>query len=177
MTDALEDLGADAVLAAAEQEGRLDRVEDELFRFERLVAADQGLRDALINQDASTANKAALVSRLLDGKVAPEAVRLARQAVLAPRGRRFPQVIKEYLRLAARRREQLTAVVTSAIALDAAQHARLRAALSGLYGRPVFVTAVVNPELLGGVHVRIGDDVVDGTVARRLEDARRAMEG
>ncbi len=175
MIDALERLGIDSVLAAAEADGRLDQVEEELFRFERLVAADTGLREALGKRDVNRSHKQQLITRLLDGKILPETLWLAQRPVLHPRGRKYQAAIWRQLSIAADRRRQITAIVTSAIALDASQRDRLAVGLSKAYGRDVFVQVIVNPAVLGGIHVRVGDEVVDGTILRRLEDARRAM--
>lgn len=175
LIDAIERLGIDSVLAGAEQDGNLDTVEEELFRFERLVAADQALRDALGKRDVAGKYKADLVVRLLQGKVSQDTLWLAQRPVLHPRGRRYQAAIWRQLRIAADRRRQITAIVTSAIPLDATQRERLVAALSKTYRRPTFVQVVVDPNVLGGIHVRVGDEVVDGTILRRLEDARRAL--
>jgi F-type H+-transporting ATPase subunit delta len=177
LSDTLEDLGIESVLAAAESGGRLDAVEDELFRFERTVAGSPELRDALTNRNAPGEAKAEVVTRLLTGKASPETVRLARQAVLAPRGRRFDRTLEHMLGLAAKRREQLTAVVTVAADLDDRQSERLAAALQQIYGKPVLLQVVLDPAVLGGIRVQIGDEVVDGTVLRRLDEARRHIAG
>jgi F-type H+-transporting ATPase subunit delta len=177
LSDTLEDLGVEAILAGAETSGRIDRVEDELFRFERTVAGNPQLRDALTNRVPPGTAKAELVSSLLEGKAAAESVRLARQAVLAPRGRRLDRTLEHYLALAAKRREQLTAVVTVASDLNAQQSERLAAALERIYGKPVLLQVVLDPHVLGGIRVQVGDEVVDGTVLRRLDEARRRLTG
>ncbi|MEO5609413.1 MAG: F0F1 ATP synthase subunit delta [Ornithinibacter sp.] len=177
LTDTIETLAVQSLLASAESQGRIDRVEDELFRFERIVAGDAGLRDALSSRNTDGPGKAALVHELLEGKAAPETVRLAEQAVRSPRGRRLDRVLESYLELAARRREQLTALVTVATALSEQQQARLRSALEGHYGKAVVLQELHDPAVLGGIRVQVGDDVVDGTVLRRLEEARRHVTG
>jgi F-type H+-transporting ATPase subunit delta len=175
--DTLESLAVQALLATAERAGRIDRVEDELFRFERIVAGDPELRDTLSSRNRDAAGKAALVKGLLEVKAAPETVRLAEQAVRAPRGRRLDQVLGEYLALAARRRDELTALVTVAAPLSAQQQARLRSALEAHYSKAVTLQVVLDPRVMGGIRVQVGDDVVDGTVLRRLEEARRHVTG
>ena len=135
LTDTIERLAVETVLASAEAGGRADQVEDELFRFERIVAGNPDLRDALTNRNGTPQDKAELVGSLLQGKVSAETVRLARQAVLAPRGRRIDRSLEHFLSLAAKRREQLTAVVTSAVPLDELQRHRLAGALQRIYGR------------------------------------------
>jgi F-type H+-transporting ATPase subunit delta len=97
--------------------------------------------------------------------------------VLAPRGRRFDRTLEHYLALAAKRREQLTAVVTSAVDLDQAQRERLANALQGIYGKQVLLQVVLDPKVIGGIHVQIGDEVVDGTVLRKIDAARRHLAG
>ena len=175
--DTVESLAVQSVLARAEQEGRIDAVEDELFRFERIVAGDTGLRDTLSSRNTDADGKATLVRRLLEGKAQPETVRLAQQAVRAPRSRRLDRVLGTYLRLASRRRDELTALVTVATPLSEQQQARLRSALEGIYGRSVTLQIVLAPDVIGGIRVQIGDEVVDGTVLRRLDEARRHITG
>ena len=97
--------------------------------------------------------------------------------MLAPRGRKFDRTMRDYLALAAKRREQLTAVVTAAVDLDEAQRQRLANALQGIYGKPIQLQLVIDPKVVGGIRVQIGDEVVDGTVLRKLEGARRHIAG
>ena len=175
--DTVENFAVQSLAAGAESRGRADAVEDELFRFERIVAGTPALRDAVTDRRAAPAARAAVVDSLLADKSQPETLRLARQAVLAPRGRRFDRVIAGYLAIIAHRREQLSATVTSAIALDTDQSTRLAAALTRIYGKPVHLKVVIDPQIVGGIRVQIGDEVVDGTVLRKLEGARRHLGG
>ncbi|MBR7743722.1 F0F1 ATP synthase subunit delta [Phycicoccus sp. BSK3Z-2] len=177
MSDTLESLAVQALLANAEGTGRIDRVEDELFRFERIVAADPALRDTLSSRNTDADGKAGLVRTLLESKAAPETVRLAEQAVRVPRGRRLDRVMEAYLELASRRRDELTALVTVAAPLEEQQSARLRSALEKHYGKAVTLQVVQDPTVMGGIRVQVGDEVVDGTVLRRLEEARRHVTG
>jgi F-type H+-transporting ATPase subunit delta len=173
--EATESLAVEALVASAEAGGRLDALEDDLFRFGRAVAADPGLRDALSAHGGQESAKVALVEALLQGKASTETVRLARQAAVFPRGRRFARVLDSYLAVAAMRRQQLTATVTAAVPLDEAQAERLRRALSRIYNRAVQINIVLDPGVVGGIRVQVGDEVVDGTVLRRLQEAERAM--
>lgn len=175
LADSVETLAVQAVLATAERDGRIDAVEDELFRFDRTVSGTPELRDVLSARNTDADGKAGIVTRLLEGRTAPETVRLARQAVTAPRGRRLDRTMESYLALAAQRRHQLTAVVTSAAELTEQQRARLVTALEGVYSTSINLQSVTDPEVMGGIHVQIGDEVVDGTILRRLDDARRHL--
>lgn len=177
LSDTLEALAVQALLASAEKAGRIDDVENELFRFERIVAADTGLRDTLSSRNTDAEGKAGVVRKLLEGKAAPETIRLAEQAVRVARGRRLDRVLETYLRLAANRRDELTALVTVAIPLDERQQSRLTSALRSIYGRKIILQTVLDPGVVGGIRIQIGDEVVDGTVLRRLDALRRDLAG
>jgi len=177
LADACEHLAVVAVVADAERSGRLESVEDELFRFGRLAAGTPDLVRALDDRDASVERKRALVRRLLEGKVTPQTLLLAEQAATAPRGRRFETAIEEFTKIAADRKERLIATVTSAVPLTEAHRQRLTAALTRIYGRAIHVDVQVDPEVVGGLNVQVGDEVIDATVLSRLEDARRRLAG
>jgi F-type H+-transporting ATPase subunit delta len=176
LTDTLESLAVSAVVAAAERGGNADQMEDELFRFERIVAGNPGLRDALTDRRADPEGKERLVTTLLEGRASGETLRLVQQAVRHPRGRRFDRVLDSYLGIAATRRDQQAATVNTAVDLDADQRRRLATALSNFYnGKKVHLNVVLDPAVIGGIRVQIGDDVVDGTILRRLEAAKRHL--
>lgn len=174
LTATLEALGVEAILAEAESAGRLSQVEDELFRFGRIVDGTGELRAALTDRRAPASAKAKVVRTLLGEKSAPETVRLAELAA-THRTTRFDHAIEGYLTIAARRQEQLTATVTTAVPLTQEQVDRLTAALGSHYDRAVRVNAVVDPQVVGGIRVDIGDEVIDGTILSRLDEARRRM--
>jgi F-type H+-transporting ATPase subunit delta len=177
LADAAEELAAEAVLAVAEDAGRADRVEDELFRFERLVDGDPSLARALADRAAPAESKAALVEQLLADKAAPETLTLVRRAVLSGRGLHLAGALERYIQLAAARREQLVAHVKVALPLEPAQRTRLAAALKNLYGKAVQLNVDIDAEVLGGIRIEVGDEVLDGTVSRRLDDVRRRLAG
>jgi F-type H+-transporting ATPase subunit delta len=177
VVDALETVAVDAALVRAEGEGDLDEVEDGLFRFERVLAAEPSLRAALTDRLLPAERKLELLHRLLDGKVADVTFGLIERAVLAPRGRTIERVLREFSELAASRRERQIARVTTAIPLDEDQQERLAAALRTSLGRDVRLQVIVDPSLVGGMTVRIGDELIDGSVSRHLTEARRRLTG
>jgi F-type H+-transporting ATPase subunit delta len=177
LTDAAETLGVTALLAGAERAGRLDAVEDELFRFSRTVSGNTGLRDAFSGRTSGPARKTELARSLLAGKAAPETVRLAVQAASAPRGLRTEQALEEYLAAAATRRQQLVAEVVAAVPLTEQQRTRLAASLRRIYGRDIRLNIDLDPEVVGGLRVQVAGELLDSTVLARLQSARRLLAG
>ncbi len=177
LVDALELLAVEAQVAAADRAGRLDAVEDELFRTARIVAGTPELRSALADLSAPVENRAALIEDLLADQVHDETLRLVRRAVVAPRGRTFDRTLEQYAQVAADLRSRLVATVTASVPLTEEQRGRLGAALARIYGHEVHLNVQVDPSIVGGISVAIGDEVIDGTVVSRLEDARRRLVG
>lgn len=172
---AVERLAVEVALGQAEIAGRLASVQDELFRFERIVAADTDLQSALTDRRADLSAKLTVVDRLLGARTTPETVILARQAVTGLRSQRFDRVIRTYLEQAAARQEQVTATVTTAVPLSPEHEERLVRTLSAQYGRAVHTNIVIDESVVGGIRVDIGDEVIDGTISHRLSDARRRL--
>jgi F-type H+-transporting ATPase subunit delta len=119
--------------------------------------------------------KAAVVRQLVDGGASPATQQVLEYVAGNLRGRRPATAVEEFARLASDQRQRVLAEVRSAITLSPDQQVRLASALSRLQGREVRVNVVVDPEVVGGIVVRVGDDVIDGSVASRLEQARRAV--
>ncbi|MEV6161566.1 F0F1 ATP synthase subunit delta [Streptomyces sp. NPDC052052] len=177
LVDAVEELANIADLTAAQRSGDLDDVEDELFRFGRIVASDKELRAALTDRSASATAKGQLVRSLLGGKTRPATERVIVRLVTQPRGRSLEAGLESLSKLAAERRDRMVAVVTSAVPLNDRQKQRLGAALTKIYGRPMHLNLDVDPAVLGGIAVRVGDEVINGTIAERLDEATRRVAG
>lgn len=175
MTDALEQLAAEAFAISAEEQGQLDDMEDELFRFSRVVATEPDLRAALSEPTAPDEGKRQLLDDLLGGKVTPITLRLVTEVSLYPRGRSLVASLDMCTRIAAERRRRLVAVVRSATGLSAQQRRRLAEALAGIYGHEVYINVVIDPTVVGGLTVQVGDELIDGSVASRLGDLRRKL--
>jgi F-type H+-transporting ATPase subunit delta len=177
MVDAIEELAVGAMVLAADMDSSLDDLEDELFRFSRVIAAQPDLRAALADPALPGSRKHDLLGALLDGKVNAVTLDLINQVIAHPRGRPLSLALDMCAGIAARRREQLIAVVRSAVELSAAQRRRLAAALSSSYGHKMHLNVVLDPSVVGGISVQIGDELIDGTAASRLADIRRKLAG
>ncbi|MEU0564348.1 F0F1 ATP synthase subunit delta [Nonomuraea sp. NPDC005983] len=177
LADALGRLGVAAASAEAESLGKLDDVEDELFRFGRIVAANTDLRRVLVDPAVPEEGKRQLLLDLLGGKVSEPSLRLIAQVVAHPRGRSLEAGLEEFGQLVAQQRQRLVAVVRSAIALSEEQRQRLSAWLRTSYGRDVHLNVEVDKRVLGGFSVRIGDEIIDTTIVGRIEEVRRRLAG
>jgi F-type H+-transporting ATPase subunit delta len=176
LADAIEQLAIEALTLAAQLGGTLDDLEDDLFRFGRLVSGQPGLREALTGP-APVDAKRSLLTSLLGGKVSGPSLSLITQVLTHPRGRSPQAALDLCAAIAARRREQLIAEVRVAAELTAAQRRRLAAALTEAYGQGIHLNVVHDPAVIGGLSVRIGDELIDGTAATRLAEVRRKLAG
>jgi len=174
LADVLEYLGVVAVVKSSG--GDAGRLADELFAISQLINENADLRGALSEPTRTAADKGALLHTLLDGKALAATQRLA---VLALNGshRTVVVALAEYQKIAAAVKDESVAKVRVAHELSAADRDRLQNALTRQYGRPVHLNVSVEPDLVGGMRVEIGDDVIDGSVASRLDDARRRLAG
>lgn len=173
--DALERASVTAHVATADQAGQLDELEDNLFRFGRIVDANSELRDVLSADGYPLEAKQRLLDNLLGGRVDEPTRRLLGQAV-ASRHRSLTAVLETYQKVAADRRNSLVATVWVAGPLSEDHKQRLARALSAQYDHEIHLNVIVEPEVLGGVRVAVGDEVIDSTVETRLKQAKRRLE-
>ena len=166
MTDAVEQLAVEAYAVAAEEAGQLDDLEDE-----------PELRAALSEPVLPDDRKRALLGALLDGKVTPVALRLITEMSLHPRGRSLVVSLEMCTRIVAERRQRLIAVVRTPAAITAEQRRRLADALAAIYGHEVYVNIVIDPTVMGGMTIQVGDELIDASVASRLAAVRRKLAG
>ncbi|MEQ4301297.1 F0F1 ATP synthase subunit delta [Plantactinospora sp. B6F1] len=175
LLEATERLGVEALLASAGRAGALGEVEDELFRFGQVVAANPDLSNLLSDPIAPVAQRAELTRALLSGKAGSVTIRLVQVALAGFGGRSFSGALTRLVELAADRRDRQVAYVTVAAPLAEEDERRLGRRLAELYGREVTVKQTVDPAVLGGLRVQIGSDLYDGTILRRLTDTRNAL--
>jgi len=182
--DALETLAATVVIAVAENKSAvsasgitgLEELENDLFAFNQAVASSHEVQRALTEPQAPAASKVALAERLVPAS-SEEAKVLIGQAVSNPRGVRPMRLVETFARLAANRQRRWIATVSVTRPLTDDQAGRLQAGLNALYGRELKVNINVNPTLIGGIRVQVGDEVLDASVVGRLGQLRRQLAG
>jgi F-type H+-transporting ATPase subunit delta len=171
----LADLAAMAAFTAAGKAGELEQLEGELFFVGTLVEQQHQVRSALTNPGLPVENKRALFADLLDGRVSSRAGALADLLVELHDGHELDTTAKRWAEAAAARRNRVVAEVRSAVELDPERQARLAEALTRVLGRPVVLQVTVDEAILGSVVVRVGDELFDGSIRSRLEQAREAL--
>lgn len=175
LPDATEQLAVLAVAAAADAGASLDELQDELFRFGRIVQGSPGLRSALSNQFIPVERRRDVVAALLRERVHETSLRLITQAASTPRGRSLDATLEFFAGLVAELRERVVAEVHVAVPITDAQRARLAGALTAAYGHPVHLNVVLDPQLVGGISVRVKDELINGSVASKLAELRRGL--
>ncbi|MDQ3732682.1 MAG: F0F1 ATP synthase subunit delta [Actinomycetota bacterium] len=168
-------LAIQAAFAAAEADDKMDTVEDELFRFGRIVAGRPDLQRALSDPSATDAQRSSLLQALVGGRVHPVTERLLTASLIGSRARRAEQTVSELSDLAALRRERSIALVATPVALTDEQEQRLTDELSRIYDRRISLHISLEPELIGGLVVRVGDEIIDGSIQSRLSAARQRL--
>ncbi len=177
LVEAVETLAVEASLDAAEARGELEGVEDELFRFGRIVGGDPQLTRILSDDRAPVEGKTALLDRLVSGRVSPVTELLLRNSLTSRHVGTAENRVARLSEAASARRGRSVAHVITAVPLTATQEQRLRDVLARVYGRAIGLQVTVDPDVLGGLVVRVGDEVIDGSVANRLEVAGRRLVG
>jgi F-type H+-transporting ATPase subunit delta len=166
---------ARAMFSVAEAEDALDEVEDELFRFARALENQHELRDALTDPRLPAERKRAVLVELLGERAHPVTLNLLGFVIDQGRARDLGAIVDELAALAAEQRQSAVAEVRTAVPLGAAHRDRLAEALERATGRKVELKVVVDPAVVGGVVAKVGDQVIDGSVRRRLELARERL--
>ncbi|CDO32690.1 F0F1 ATP synthase subunit B/delta [Mycobacterium vulneris] len=173
LVDAIEHTARLALLKRAEIGGEVDEVEDQLFRFGRLLDAEPKLSALLSDYTTPVDGRIALLDKVLAGNASANgtAAALLTQTVGLLRGERADEAVIDLAELAVARRGEVVAHVTAAADLTDAQRTRLSEVLTRIYGHPVAVQLHVDPELLGGLSITVGDEVIDGSISSRLAAA------
>ena len=173
LVDAVEHVARLALLVRAEREDVAGDVEEQLFRFSRILDAQPRLATLLSDYSAPAESRVRLLRDVLDSSsgVNTTTVQLLSQTVELLRGERADEAVRDLAELAVARRGEVVAHVSAAAGLSGAQRTRLTDVLTRIYGHPVSVQLHINPELLGGLNIAVGDEVIDGTLSSKLAAA------
>jgi F-type H+-transporting ATPase subunit delta len=170
----VEELG---LRAAAESAPKTANIEAELFAFGTAVSSDAELELAVSSKLGSPESKVALVESLLARKASAQTLSIVRHLVQQPRGRRIGELLRTAASIVADQAGLAVATVTSATPIAEAQLSRLQKGLASSYGRELKINLVVDPSLIGGVRVQVGDDIIDGSVSSKLTALRLQLAG
>ena len=173
--DALELLGVAALLDQAQREGNLEPVESELFQVSRLIDQSPDLNSALDGSREDPAQRGAIIARLLEGRSDRLTSALAARAVGRRTESKPARRVAEFALFASERRRRSFASVASAVPLSETQQARLGSVLAEIYGREIQINLQVDPDVVGGLRIQVGDDLYDATVLARLTRARQRL--
>ncbi|WP_395639472.1 F0F1 ATP synthase subunit delta [Pseudolysinimonas sp.] len=174
LVDGIESVGIRALAAAA---GKDAGIEGELFAVGRAISSDHDLELALGGKLGDPSAKSALMEKLVGKKASPATLAILTHLVQSPRGRRIGELLSGAAEAVAEASNRQIATVTAAVPLSAAQQKRLATALTSQYGIETRIDVIVDPSVLGGLRVQVGDEVVDGTVSARLTDLRLQLAG
>ena len=177
LADALEQLAIEACASAANIAGELDRLEDELFTFSKIVSSNSELRQALSASKYSSDAKRSLVNDIMGNKASSSTANLLSHLVAELRGRNIEGAIAFYSAATAARRNRVIALVRSAIELTASQRENLEKTLTAKIGQPVRLNMEIDRTVLGGISIRFADELIDATIVSRLADAGRSLAG
>jgi F-type H+-transporting ATPase subunit delta len=168
---------AQALFRVVKAEGEIDRVEDELYRFGKVLESNHELKQVLADQGIDKAQRNKVLDELLADKVSPHTLGLLSFVVEQGRARYLPEILEELTRLAAEARNSVVAEVRSAVPLDETQQKQLTEALSKATGKNVEVKVIVDPSVIGGIVATVGDTVIDGSVKKKLAALKSQVGG
>ena len=175
--DVIELLGVEAASVSVEKASQLDQLESELFAFAQIVVKNPELRATFALRSTSEVKKSNLVSALLSGKALQASIDLISFLVDHPRGRNLESGLNEFADVISARKARLIAHVVSANPLTSEQTTRLTSALTKMMGHEIRVNVSIEKEVIGGLSIRIADELIDGTLIARLAQADRLLAG
>ncbi|OBK28929.1 F0F1 ATP synthase subunit B/delta [Mycobacterium asiaticum] len=178
LIDAIEHVSRQALLEVADQDGKIDDVEDQLFRFSRIIDTQPRLAILLGDQTTPAEGRVKLLQKVLkssSGQVSPVVANLLSHTVELLRGQPANEAVQFLAEVAVARRGEVVAQVTAAADLSDAQRTRLTDVLSRIYGHPVAIQLQIDAELLGGLLISVGDEVIDGSLKSRLAAAQAQL--
>ena len=168
---------AEALLALARKANATSEWAELIHATAAAVEENQTLRRFLAAPQISSADKSAVLAKGFAGKAPPLFIKFLQKLVQNRRQTLIPEIATEYGKLVDAAEGRVHARVTVVRAMNDAEQASLTAQLSKALGKAVIPHVTVNAAILGGVVVKVGDTVMDGSVRRRLGVLRSALQG
>ena len=175
LADAIEQIAVEAEASAANISDELDRVQSEVFAFSKLLIENPDLRQALSTTSDSTARKQELLKSIFGGKFTSYSNELLAHSVEGRRSRSIEKTISSYSHAVTARRNRVNAHIRASIVLSDAQKKKLTDSLTKQIGQPVHLNIEIDPSVIGGLAIRFGDEVIDGTISKRVAEASQAL--
>jgi F-type H+-transporting ATPase subunit delta len=178
LVDGVEQAARQALLVRAEKADQVDEVEEQLFRFSRVLESQPRLSILLGDYSAPAQGRIELLHKVLesaDDTINPIAEALLSQTVELLRGEAADAAVLKLAELTVSRRGEVVAHVGAAAELSDDQRNRLGEVLSRIYHHQVKVQLQIEPKLLGGLKISVGDEVIDGTLSSRLASAENHL--
>ncbi len=177
LIDAIEHVARLALLVRAERAGQAEEVENQLFRFGRLLDTEARLSRLLSDQMVPADHRVNLLKQVIEssGAVNATTAALLTQTVELLRGEAADVAVSQLAELAVARRGEVVAEVAAAAELTNEQAGRLTELLTRIYGHPVSIQLTIDAAVLGGLLITVGDEVIDGSISSRLEAARTGL--
>jgi F-type H+-transporting ATPase subunit delta len=177
MKDPINHAYAEALLRVAQAEDALPRIEEDAFRLRELLKTSPALQEFIKNPNVRQEGKREALGQLLGNHVHPAFLDALLLIIGQNRGNRLDHILEEFQAAAAAAREHVAGEVISAVPLDDATVSRLEQELTKATNKNVHLLKRVEPSILGGLVVRLGHEVIDGSLRRRLEDIKQHLAG
>jgi F-type H+-transporting ATPase subunit delta len=166
---------AEALFRIAVIEDAVDDVEGELIELQRILSTTYELKGFLDDLSITTEGKKKAVAELFEGKLSPMTLNVVYTAVERNRHRSLPGIAEVFSDLASGHRGQVTAEVITALPIPEEMAGKLKATLSKVLNKKVYLRQVVDTSIIGGCVVKVGDKIIDGCIQTRLQDLRASM--
>lgn len=168
-------IAAFAVMDDAERKGKLVQLADEMFAVEQFLTKERRLRDAFSDKLKTPEQRMKLVTDVFEGHLSEHTLLMLKRMVWAPRHAGVISALRTHTQIAAERRDRQVAVITAAMPLTEEQMEKVERILASRYGMNVQIHVRIDPEIVGGMRIVIGDDIVDGTLSSRLAAIQRDL--
>jgi len=175
LTRGIQHIARLALLVRAETDGQIEDVEEQLFRFSRILDSETRLITLLSDYTSPLDGRIKLLNNVLHRRASKNTADLLRQSIELLHGERADDAVRELANLAVSRRGEVVAHVRAASELSDAQRNRLTELLNRIYGHPVSLQLDIDPSLLGGLTISVGDEVIDGSLSSKLASAENRL--